>query len=74
MESSVVMVLTRVWGLRGGAMAVVSDDVFASVDETGAFDAEGTFDVGAAQMERLARVGSETVRVLAERDSARRTG
>jgi hypothetical protein len=25
---------------------------------------------GAAQMERLARVGSETVRVLAERDGA----
>jgi uridine phosphorylase len=74
MEASVVMVLTRVWGLRGGAMAIVSDDVFASVDETGAFDAEGTFDVGAAQMERLARVGSETIRVLAERDAARRTG
>ena len=26
--------------------------------------------VGAAQMERLARVGSETVRILAERDAA----
>jgi uridine phosphorylase len=70
MESSVVMVLSRVWGLRGGAIAVVSDDVFAMVDESGAFDAETTFDVGAAQMERLARVGSETVRVLAERDGA----
>jgi hypothetical protein len=54
-------------------MAVVSDDVFEMVDETGPFDAETTFDVGAAQMERLARVGSETVRVLAERDAARRT-
>ena len=70
MESSVVMVLARIWGLRGGAMAVVSDDVFAMVDEAGAFDAEATFDVGAAQMERLARVGSETVRILAERDAA----
>jgi hypothetical protein len=48
----------------------VSDDVFAMVDEAGAFDAETTFDVGAAQMERLARVGGETVRVLAERDGA----
>jgi uridine phosphorylase len=74
MESSVLMVLTRIWGLRGGAMAVVADDVFASVDETGAFDAEATFDVGAAQMERLARVGSETIRLLAERDAAGRTG
>jgi len=69
MESSVVMVLSRVWGLRGGAMAVVSDDVFEMVDEAGAFDAAATFDVGAAQMERLARMGSETVRVLAERDA-----
>jgi uridine phosphorylase len=74
MESSVLMVLTRIWGLRGGAMAVVADDVFASVDETGAFDAEATFDVGAAQMERLARVGSETVRLLAERDATGRSG
>jgi uridine phosphorylase len=73
MESSVLMVLTRIWGLRGGALAIVADDVFASVDETGAFDAEATFDVGAAQMERLARVGSETVRLLAERDAAGRT-
>jgi uridine phosphorylase len=73
MESSVPLVLSRIWGLRGGAMAVVADDVFASVDETGAFDAEATFDVGATQMERLARAGSETVRVLAERDAARRT-
>ena len=67
------MVLTRVWGLRGGAMAVVSDDVFEMVGEAGPLDAETTFDVGAAQMERLARVGSETVRVLAGRDAARRT-
>jgi uridine phosphorylase len=74
MESSVLMVLARVWGLRGGAIAIVADDVFASVNETGAFDAEATFDVGAAQMERLARVGSETVRLLAERDAAGRTG
>ena len=64
------MVLARIWGLRGGAMAVVSDDVFAMVDKADAFDAEATFDVGAAQMERLARVGSETVRILAERDAA----
>ena len=69
MESSVLMVLTRIWGLRGGAIAIVADDVFASTNEEGAFDAEATFDVGAAQMERLARVGSETVRVLAERDA-----
>jgi uridine phosphorylase len=73
MESSVLMVLTRIWGLRGGAIAIVADDVFASTNEAGEFDAEATFDVGASQMERLALVGSETVRILAERDAARLT-
>jgi uridine phosphorylase len=71
MEASVLMVLTRIWGLRGGAIAIVADDVFASTNEAGEIDAEATFDVGASNMERLARVGSETVRILAERDAAR---
>jgi uridine phosphorylase len=74
MESGVLMVLARIWGLRGGAIAIVADDVFASVDESGAFDAETTFDVSPPQIERLSRVGSETVRVLAERDAANATG
>ena len=72
MESSVLMVLTRIWGLRGGAISVVADDVFASTNEQGEIDAEATFDVGATNMERLAQVGSETVRILAEADSAGR--
>jgi uridine phosphorylase len=67
MEASVLLVLTRIWGLRGGAIAIVADDVFASTDAAGQIDAEATFDVGASNMERLARVGSETVRILAER-------
>jgi uridine phosphorylase len=70
MESSVLMVLTRIWGLRGGAISIVADDVFASTNEQGEMDAEATFDVGTSQMERLARAGSETVRILAERDDA----
>jgi uridine phosphorylase len=71
MESSVLMVLTRIWGLRGGAISIVADDVFASTNEAGEIDAEATFDVGASSMERLARIGSETVRILAGRDAAR---
>lgn len=71
MESSVLMVLTRIWGLRGGAISVVADDVFASTNEAGEFDAEATFDVGDSNMERLARVGSETVRILVEHDAGR---
>lgn len=71
MEASVLMVLARVWGLRGGAISVVADDVFASTNEQGELDAEATFDVGASNMERLARAGAETVRILAERDATR---
>ena len=70
MESSVLMVLARIWGLRGGAIAIVADDVFATTNDGGGFDAEATFDVGASQMERLACVGSETVRILAEREAS----
>jgi uridine phosphorylase len=70
MEASVLMVLTRIWGLRGGAIAIVADDVFASTNEHGEIDAEATFDVGETSMKRLARAGSETVRILAERDTA----
>ena len=74
LPAAVVRYTEAAVGIRSaaGSNTVVADDVFASVNETGAFDAEATFDVGAAQMERLARVGSETVRVLAERDAAAR--
>lgn len=70
MEASVLMVLTRIWGLRGGTISIVADDVFASTNDRGELDAQATFDVGATNMERLARAGSETVRILAERDAA----
>jgi uridine phosphorylase len=69
MEASVIMVLGRIWGLRGGAISVVTDEVFPA--EAGeAFDPQSSFDAGAANIERLARAGCETVRVLAERDGA----
>ena len=67
MEAGVLMVLSRIWGLRGGAIALVAD-VAEERDESGAFDPQATFDVNDEPIERLARVGCETTRILAERD------
>jgi uridine phosphorylase len=68
MEAGVLMVLTRIWGLRGGAVAVVVDDVFETTDEQ--FVPEESFRAGPDQVERLARVGCETVRILAALDAS----
>ncbi|HZN43160.1 MAG TPA: nucleoside phosphorylase [Actinomycetota bacterium] len=70
MEAGVLMVLSRIWGLRGGAIALVAD-VAEERDESGAFDPQASFDVSEESIERLARVGCETVRILGERDRAR---
>ena len=67
MEASVILTLGRIWGLRAGALAVVTDAIFAA-EAQGAFDPQSSFDAGAANIERLVRAGCETIRVLAERD------
>jgi uridine phosphorylase len=67
MEASVLLVLTRIWGLRGGALALVSDSV-EDKNEAGEFDPEATFDVSAEPIEQLARVACETARILDELD------
>ena len=71
MEAGVLMVLSRIWGLRGGAIALVAD-VAEDRDETGAFDPQATFDVSEEPIERLARAGCETIRILSEPDRMRR--
>jgi uridine phosphorylase len=71
MEASVIFVLARIWGLRAGGVAVVLDNVLEVSGEEGRFDPEEQFAHGGDEIERLARMGSETVRILAERDSAK---
>ena len=68
MEASVLLVLTRIWRLRGGALALVSDSV-EDKNDAGQFDPEATFDVSAEPIERLGRVASETARILNESNS-----
>ena len=65
METSVLFVLARIWALRAGAVALISDDALEKT-EAGAFDPQATFEVGPEHVERVVRVGCETVRILAE--------
>lgn len=68
MEASVIFVLARVWGLRAGGMAVVLDNVRRVAGTSGEFMPDKQIEHGAEHIERLARLGCETVRHLAMRD------
>lgn len=65
METSVLLVLSRIWGLRGGAVALIADAV-EDKNAAGEFDPQATFEVGQEPTLRLARMGCETARVLQE--------
>jgi uridine phosphorylase len=71
MEASVIFVLARIWGLRAGGIAVVVDNVLKVSGEAGEFDPEEQFAHGGDEIERLARMGSEIIRILSERDAER---
>jgi uridine phosphorylase len=70
MEASVIFVLARVWGLRAGGVSVVLDNLLDVSGGAGEFDPETQLEHGADHVEKLARIGSEIVRLLHERDSA----
>ena len=70
MEASVIFVLARQWGMRGGAIAVVTDSMVEEMSPaSGDWDPQASFVYGPEQIERLARAGSEIAVVLAERDA-----
>jgi uridine phosphorylase len=64
----VIFVLARVWGLRAGGVAVVLDNVRHVSGSSGEFVPEKQITHGADHIERLARLGCETVRHLALQD------
>jgi uridine phosphorylase len=70
MEASLIFVLARIWGLRSGGASVVLDNVLGVSGESGQFDPEEQLEHGADHIERLARLGCETIRKLYERDSS----
>lgn len=68
MEASLIFVLARIWGLRAGGAAVVLDNVLGVSGDEGEFDPEDQFDHGPEHIEKLARLGCETVRLLHHAD------
>jgi uridine phosphorylase len=71
MEASLIFVLARLWGLRAGGVSVVLDNVLGVAGDDGEFDPDEQFAHGGDEIERLARFGSEIVRVLATHDARR---
>lgn len=69
MEASLIFVLARIWGLRAGAVSVILDNVLRVSGESGEFDPEAQLDHGEGHIEQLARLGSETIRMLHEADT-----
>lgn len=61
MESSIIFILARVWGLRAGACAVVLDNVMKVAGDKGHFDPEAAFAHDREPIELMARVASEAV-------------
>jgi uridine phosphorylase len=68
MESSIIFVLARVWGLRAGAVAVVVDNVIHMDRETAHFDPEAGFAHSREPVEAMARVACEAVVRLHSRE------
>jgi uridine phosphorylase len=74
MEASLIFVLARVWRLRAGGISVVLDNARKVSSSGEEFDPETQFQHRAADIERLARLGCEVVRVLHEQDTERTAG
>ncbi len=70
MEAGIVLVLARIWGLRAGGMAVVVDNVFKVMEDTDEFDPESSLTHSADDIEKLALMGSESLRCLYLHDQA----
>ena len=71
MEASVIFVLSRIWGLRAGACAVVLDNVLKVSGDTGHLDPQKGFAHDREPIQVMGRVASEAVRLLHEKESRR---
>lgn len=66
MEASVIFVLARVWGLSAGAISVSLDNVLEVTGDSGVFDPEDGLCHAEDHIDKLARMGCETARILHE--------
>ena len=74
METSIVLVLTRIWGLRGGAMAVTLDNIIGSQEEEGNYEPEKALDHSEENIKTLSLLGCEAIKKLYELDQAKKNG
>ncbi len=68
METSIILVLTRIWGLRGGAVAVNLDNILASQDKSNEYDPSSHLDHSEDNIKTLSLLGCETIKRLYELD------
>jgi uridine phosphorylase len=61
MEASIIFVLSRIWGLRAGACAVVLDNVLKSSDDKGNLDPQEVFAHDRGAVKRMAQVASQAI-------------
>ncbi|MGI5888211.1 MAG: nucleoside phosphorylase [Oscillospiraceae bacterium] len=64
METSIILVLTRIWGLRGGAMAVCLDNILHSMsteDSGQEYDPQSQLSHSRNDIETLSKMGSEAL-------------
>ncbi|HUV16067.1 MAG TPA: nucleoside phosphorylase [Pelolinea sp.] len=68
MEAAVILVQAKLWGLRAGGMAVSVINVLKPSEAEDSYDPAKDFDQSSENILRLARMGSEAVRILYEQD------
>lgn len=68
MEAGVVLTLARLWGLRAGGMAVSVINMLHPEEARNEYDPSKDFDTSPDTVATLARVGSETLRILREEE------
>ncbi len=68
METGIVFVLTKIWGLRAGSMAVVMNNAFNVVNKNKQFDPKASAAKTAENINRLSVLGNESLWTLYQND------
>ena len=70
MEASIIMILSRLWGLRAGGIAVTLDNMLTVSGEDGNFDPETQLDHSQDAIEKLSKAGCEALYQIWLKDQA----
>ena len=71
-EAAVILVQAKLWGLRAGGMAVSVINVLKPSEGGDGYDPQKDFDQSSESINRLALMGSETLRLIYEMDQKSR--